>query len=132
MPLEVQVYPEGDLLWAVGRGIVSDQDLAAYVRKYLVEEDLRHYDEVFDLRQADLLDLTFQGLSEVAAAAAPTDPEDTPTRIGLLISRTADLGVSRLYQSIREAKGGRRDLRIFGELSELLEWLGLPEGWSPP
>lgn len=129
MPLQVQVYPERTLIWVRGLGVVTDEDLAEYVGDYLVDQDLRSWDEVFDLGEADLLDITYMGLSKVAAAAAPTDPEETPTRIGILISESVGMGISRLYQRLREEKGGRRALRVFWEREDLLEWMGLPSSW---
>jgi len=132
MPLRVKTLPERSLIWVVGEGVVTDPELASYVREYLIEGDLRSWDEVFDLSRADLLDLTYAGLSQVAAAAAPTDPEEAPTRIAILVSEAVGMGVSRMYQTLREGKGGRRVLRIFWERENLLDWMGLPPGWDPP
>ncbi len=131
MPLAVRVHPDLKLICAVGSGVVSDDDLIRYVEEYLVRRRLRDYGEVFDLTEADLLDLTYIGLSRVAAAAAPTDPDDTPTQISILVSEAVALGVSRMYQTIRENQGGRRNLRIYRELSPLRAWMGLPEDWTP-
>lgn len=92
---------------------------------YLTGEGLHGFNEFFDLSSADLLDLTYAGLSSVAAAAAATDPEAAPTKIAILVSETAALGVSRMYQTLRETKGGRRLARIFRDDSECREWLGI-------
>jgi len=131
MPLEVQVIPERELLWVSGVEVVTDDDLISYVQEYLVEKDLRSWDEVFDLSQADLQDVTYSGLSQVAAAAAPTDPVESPTKFAILISEALGMGVSRMYQSLREGKGGRRALRIFWEEEDLLRWMDLPPDWTP-
>jgi hypothetical protein len=131
MPLTVKVLPERGLIWVEGEGVVTDHDLVTYVHEYLVEKDLRSWDEVFDLSSADLLDLTYAGLSEVAAAAAPTDPEESPTKIAILISEAVGIGISRMYQTLREGKGGRRAMRIFWEREDLLAWMELPPGWIP-
>jgi hypothetical protein len=131
MPLAVQVLPERRLIWVEGRGVVTDHDLVTYVHEYLVEKNLRSWDEVFDLSSADLMDLTYAGLSEVAAAAVPTDPEESPTKIAILISEAVGIGISRIYQTLREGKGGRRALRIFWEREDLLTWMELPSGWIP-
>jgi hypothetical protein len=131
MPLEVRIIPERELLWVSGVEVVTDDDLISYVQEYLVERDLRSWDEVFDLSQADLQDVTYSGLSRVAAAAAPTDPEESPTKFAILISEVLGMGVSRMYQSLREGKGGRRALRIFWEEEDLLNWMDLPPDWTP-
>jgi len=123
MPLEVQVFPEKTLIWVEGKGVVTDDDLIEYVHEYLVEKGLKTWDEVFDLSAADLLDLTYSGLSQVAASAAPTDPEESPTKIAILVSETMGVGISRMYQSLREVKGGRRSLRVFWDREELLTWM---------
>jgi len=130
MPLDVQVIPERELIWVDGRGVVTDDDLVAYVQKYLVEKDLRSWDEVFDLSTADLHDLTYAGLSQVATTAAPTDPLESPTRIGILVSEAVGMGLSRMYQSLREGKGGRRAVRIFWDRKDLLTWMELPLDWA--
>ena len=52
MPLAVQVSPERGLIWVEGKGVVADHDLVSYVLEYLVEKDLRSWDEVFDLSRA--------------------------------------------------------------------------------
>ena len=131
MSLSVRVYPELRLIWVEGSGVVSDDDLENYVQEYLVHRGLRDYGEIFDLSRADLMDVTYLGLSRVASAAAPTDPEETPTQIAILVSETVSLGISRMYQTLRETKGGRRNLRIFRDRPHLLEWMKLPEDWAP-
>ncbi|MGD8360621.1 MAG: hypothetical protein PVJ04_04265 [Gemmatimonadota bacterium] len=131
MPLAVKVFGERELIWVEGEGVVTDHDLVTYVHEYLVEKNLRSWDEVFDLSSADLLDVTYAGLSEVAAAAVPTDPEESPTKIAILISEAVGIGVSRMYQTLREGKGGRRAMRIFWEREDLLAWMELPPGWIP-
>jgi hypothetical protein len=113
-------------------GRVTDEDLEEYVRTYLAEGGLGHFDEVFDLSNADLLDLTYVGLSRVAEAAAATDPGSSPTRIALLVCEPLGVGLSRIYQSLRETKGGTRTARVFFRASDVLDWLGLPLDWTPP
>ncbi len=132
MPLHVRVLKGQRLLWAEGIGRVTDQDLEDYVRTYLVDGGLGSLDEVFDLSNADLLDLTYQGLSRVAEAAAATDLEAAPGRIALLVSEPLGVGLSRIYQSLRETKGGKRVARVFFRASDVVDWLGLPPDWSPP
>jgi hypothetical protein len=123
MPLTVRVDPQRRIIFVEGVGVVNDDDLLDYVQEYLAGEALRGYDELFDLSAADLLDLTHSGLSSVAAAAAATDPEAAPTKIAILISETRGMGISRYYQSLREAKGGRRQTRVFWDEEECREWL---------
>jgi len=127
MPLEVRIDPELRIIFVEGNGIVTDADLLLYVREYLDgESEFRTFDELFDLSSADLLDVTYEGLASVAAAAAATDPEADPTKIAILVSETRGLGLSRWYQSRRESQGGRRLTRVFWDEAECLEWLGIP------
>lgn len=125
MPLRVRVDPELEIIFVDGEGVVTDDDLLGYVHEYLGGEELRGFDELFDLSAADLLDLTYTGLSSVAALAAATDPKADPTKIAILISEAQGMVVSRMYQSLRESKGGRRQTRVFWDRTECREWLGL-------
>ncbi len=131
MPLSVRIFPNLRLIWAEGTGAVTDQHLVEYVQEFLGAANLGSFDEVLDLSNADLLDLTYKGLSRVAEEAAATDPEGHPPRIALLVSEPLGMGLSRMYQSLRESKGGKRTVRVFFRPSDVMDWLGLPEGWVP-
>lgn len=132
MPLEVRIDPERELIFADGKGLVTDQDLLGYIRRYLQEEGLHGYDELFDLSKADLLDLTYSGLAEVASAAAATDSKTKPTKIAVLVSEATGMGLSRMYQVLREDQGGSRRIRLFWDRGKCLDWLGISEGQGPP
>ena len=127
MPLQVRIDPEIQFIFVDGMGVVTDEDLLEYVHEYLGKGEFQGYDELFDLSAADLHDLTYAGLSSVAAAAAATDPEAAPTKtkIAILVSEDVGMKWSRMYQSLRETKGGRRQTRVFWEKTECREWLGL-------
>jgi hypothetical protein len=103
MPLTVRVDPDLQVIFVSGEGVVTDADLT----------------------EADLLDLTYTGLAKTAAAAAATDPEAASVKIALLVSEIRGMGITRLYQSLRQSKGGRRETRVFTDAAECREWLGL-------
>ena len=125
MPVQVTIDSDARVIFLKGEGVVTDDELLSYVLEHLTQADLREYDELVDLSEADLHDLTYSGLSSLAAMAASTDPEAEPTKIAILISEAHGMGISRLYQSLRESKGGRRQSRIFWDREECLEWLGI-------
>ena len=126
MPLTVRVDPELRVIFVVGHGVILDDDLLGYVAEYLGGGELHGYDELFDLTDADLLDLTYTGLANTAAAAAATDPEGVSVKVALLVSEVRGMGITRLYQSLRESKGGRRQTRVFTDNIECRDWLGIP------
>jgi len=126
VPLTVRIDADRELLLVEGTGSVTDADLLRYIEEYLSDDRFRSYDELFDLSQSDLLDLTYAGLSKVASQAAATDPTSAQPKIAILVSETLGIGLSRLYQSLREVKGGRRETRVFLDGTECREWLGLP------
>jgi hypothetical protein len=125
MPLRVRIDHRQRVILVRGEGIVTDRDLLEYVREYLGETELSGYDELFDLTEADLHDVTYAGLSAVASAAAATDPQATAIKIAILVSQVLGLGLSRIYQALREVKGGHRLTRVFWDRDECMEWLGL-------
>lgn len=125
MPLNVQIDENQQVIFVRGEGIVTDQELLDYVREYLGDSRYNIYDELIDLTEADLQDLTYAGLSELASVAAATDPEAIPIKIAILISQSLGMGLSRIYTRLREFKGGRRQVRVFWDRDECMEWLGL-------
>ncbi len=125
MPLNVQIDENQQVIFVRGEGIVTDQELLDYVREYLGDSRYNIYDELIDLTEADLQDLTYAGLSELASVVAATDPEAIPIKIAILISQSLGMGLSRIYSRLREFKGGRRQTRVFWDRDECMEWLGL-------
>ena len=125
MPVLVSVDPQRRLILVRGQGIVTDDDLLGFVREYLHDRDLNQYDELFDLSHADLFDLTYAGLASVADAAAASDERNPLTRIAILISEAQGAGLSRMYQTLREERGGHRETRVFWSRKECLDWLDL-------
>jgi hypothetical protein len=126
MPLVVHVESEKRVIFVRGDGIVTDRHLLDYVGEYLSDPELRGYDELFDLTEADLQDVTYTGLSSVASAAAATDSGGASVKIAILVAQVLGVGLSRMYQTLREVKGGRRLTRVFQDRGECMEWLGLP------
>jgi len=120
------VDPDLQVIFVAGEGVITDEELLGYVAEYLSGRGLHGYDELFDLTESDLLDLTYTGLADAAAAAAATDPEGVSVKIALLVSEIRGMGITRLYQSLRESKGGRRQTRVFTDNTECREWLGIP------
>lgn len=132
MPLSVQVIPERRLIRLVGSGTVTDEELLAYVEEYLGSGRFGGYDELVDFRRASLLEVSYSGLCRVAERAAAADPASRLAKVALLVSEPLALGLSRLYQSLREAKGGSRQVRVLLREEDALDWLGVWEGWDPP
>jgi hypothetical protein len=125
MPLRVRVDQRRAVIFVQGEGVVTDQHLLEYVGEYLANPEFSGYDELFDLTEADLHDVTYAGLSAVASAAAATDPGTPSIKIAILVSQVLGVGLSRMYQTLREVKGGQRLTRVFLDRSECMEWLGL-------
>jgi len=131
MPLSVHVDSERNAILVRCWGILTVEEIRDYVGEYLDRKGLRHMDELFDMMEADLRDLTPSGLASIAEAAVATDLESVPTKIALLVSESTSLGFSRMYQILREDKGGHRATRLFTDREESLRWLGLPSNWAP-
>ncbi len=129
MPLSVHVDQERNAILVRCWGILTTEEVHGYVAEYLDRRRLRHMDELFDLAKADLRDLTPMGLAKIAEAAVATDLDSVPTKIALLVSESSALGFSRMYQILREDKGGRRSARVFTDRAASLKWLGLPPDW---
>jgi hypothetical protein len=126
MPLLVRVDHEKRVIFVRGEGIVTDGHLLDYVSEYLSDPEVRSYDELFDLTDADLHDVTYKGLASVASAAAATDSGGASIKIAILVSQVLGVGLSRMYQTLREVKGGQRLTRVFQDRADCMEWLGLP------
>jgi len=129
MPVEYKIFPEHRLLITWPKGLVTGQELID-VYETIFQDPQCHpsFGELADLRQATTFDVStgdFQLLSDMTMVFQG----DTVAHTAVLVDRPMNEIISRLYQSVAEA-GGAEIVRQFAELTDALEWLGVP-GFDP-
>lgn len=107
-------------------GTVTDEELfAVYEELY---SDPRHragMDELADCRTVDRLELTGQGLRDLASRAAfRMDPRRVSWRVAIVAPQDAIYGMARMFQSLRD--DSPEEVQVFRELVSALYWLNQP------
>lgn len=126
MPIEHRVDAEANLLVVVASGPVADEDLLKYARR--IAEDVSisaGHDELIDLRGVEAGgEVTSPTLRRVASMFSAIDRTPERSRVALVANSDVAYGLSRMYQAFRSESP--LDLRVFREMPEAREWLGLP------
>lgn len=73
--------------------------------------------------------IDFDG-ARTAIAGVQDAPILKANRLALLASGSLQYGSARMYQSLSEGTGNFKEMKIFKEWSEAMEWLGLPDDFE--
>jgi hypothetical protein len=107
-------------------GTVTDADLFAVYEK--LYSDPRHrvgMDELADCRPVDKLELTGQGLRDLASRATfSMDSRRVSWRVAVVAPQDAIYGMARMFQSLRD--DSPEEVQVFRDLVSALYWLNQP------
>jgi hypothetical protein len=132
MPLDYDVHHARRLVFATGRGTVTDQDVFGYQREVWSRPELAGYDELVDMRGVQHIVLppaaSIQELAELSAQM------DTVARSKFAIVAPDNLSnaLSRIYGAYRWLDDrSTKQVEVFRTMPEALAWLGIDGGFRP-
>ena len=104
--------------------IVTDAALMDYQKTVWSDPKIHGFDELIDFSALEKIDVTTQGLEDVAYLAAGMDAAMGASRFAIVVGDSLSYGLSRMYEAFRgmEEKSSRQ-LMIFQRLEDALEWL---------
>jgi hypothetical protein len=122
MPWDVHVDPKQRVSYARLSGLVTFGDIVAMQRKLAIHPlfDAR-VPLVIDMRHAQDLRLTWPEIQE----AIHHSPLDYTTKRAVILDEMDVLGTARVYEMAHEHKKENISLRIFRNVEEAAEWLGV-------
>ena len=125
MPIQISVDSAAQRRISVLTGVIADRDLLEAYTELLASHD---YDPTLD----DLVDtcgvlrveVTPDGVRDVARLVASMDALNPGTRIALVAPGGAAYVMARLFTYYREAQGAPAEHRVFRGVDEAHAWLG--------
>jgi hypothetical protein len=130
MSIRIRIEPDARLRQAVLEGTVGDDDLVDAYAAVLGDPDFDPtLNDLVDARGVRRIDVTPAGIRRLADVIQQVDRLALPTKIAVVVSDDDAFEVARMYESLRAAQHAPAEHRVFRDMAEAREWLGLePEG----
>lgn len=138
MPIDYRVDEETGIAMAVGRGVVTAEDIIKLIERYQADTRLcRPHKELFDVRGVGEWQVSAENVRVVAAHVESMGDRFRGGQVAYVASSDLAFGIGRIFGVVAEELG--IEIRVHRELAEACQWLGLsPEraehhpGLSPP
>lgn len=124
MPVHIDADPGRGLRISVMAGLVTDAELiAAYTALVESPEYDPALDDLVDARAIVRVEVTPDGVREVARIVAAMDARNPGTRVAIVAPGGAAYVLARLYGFYREAQRAPAEHRVFRDYDEAVRWL---------
>jgi len=125
MAIEHRIDEARRIVFAVPRGTMTPEDLAAYQQAVWSRPDLKAYHELVDMREVERVEYGSPWkVREMAGMAAAMDAAGAPTRLAIVAESDPHFGLARMYQTFREVHPkSTREVRVFRSYDEALRWV---------
>jgi hypothetical protein len=126
LPIQHRVDRKYGVVLAWGEGVVSDDELLAFVQRTANDSEFRSgMHELIDLRRVDTSALSTRSLRRTAELFAAFDTGPAQGRVAIVAPEDLAYGLSRMYQAFRGEDAV--ELMVFRDMIDARKWLGLPE-----
>ena len=128
MPANHHIDNKAKLIITTWEGVAIDSDFIEALKKYQKDiqskPDYLGYNELVNFNKVLSIKLTVEGLKNIGQLASRTDQNRVNTKLALVASSDLAYGLARMYEAYRSfAQNTNKELRVFKEESEALEWL---------
>ena len=124
MPVTITPDASQRLRTSVMAGTVTDGELIAAYRALLESPDYdATLDDLVDAREIVRVEVTPDGVREVAGIVAAMDAKNPGTRVAIVAPGGAAYVMARLYGFYREAQNAPAEHRVFRDMTEAHTWL---------
>jgi hypothetical protein len=120
MPARYRIDPERRMILSTGTGVMTDEDLRDHQRRLRSDPAFdRSFDQLWDLQEVTLVEVTSATLRELAQARS----FDPGTKRAVVAPEDVVYGMARMFQTLHDE--APEELNVFRTLEEAKDWLGL-------
>lgn len=127
MPAIHQVDHDARLITTIWKGDTADLGLIYaldnYLTNYKEDTELTSYNELVDLSEIQHIKITFQELSKLAKMASRSNGVNVKTHLAIVTSSKMALTFAKMYVQYRKLTPGNKELKVFDNKLEALQWL---------
>jgi len=122
MPIEFSIDRARRRISTRASGRIQRGELVDYYRRLRAQPDFHaNLDELFDLSEASVVDVTGEDVRELSATTLPFTREGKPVKVAIVAPRDLEFGMSRMYQMLQGQSVNL--VRIFRDRVEADAWL---------
>jgi hypothetical protein len=127
MPIHYRIDSERGVVLAAGEGHITVADLEAYCREIVDDSDYRPgFDELFDFRRAQPWQVPTSDLRKLREVNRQLSGKVGNSRLAYVVGSDFGFGLGRIFMALSD--DSKIEHRVFREMTDAREWLGLPRG----
>ncbi len=136
MAITYRIDFERRIVLAAVSGTLAEDQILAYQAEVWTRVDVTGFDELIDMSAV----VSIEGpvpiadrIRDIAGAAAASDPLKGTSKFAIVAPGDLAFGLGRMYATFRELDSRTtRTVRVFREMGDALQWLGLDAFDLPP
>ncbi len=124
MPIFSQIDSSLGVVFSTFQGVVTQMDIVGQVEGFKTDPAFEpSFNHLIDARGATRIDLS----SDVMRVVSMHSIFNEKSRRAIVAEKDETFGISRMYQSLREAHEKPDQVQVFRKMAEARRWLGLDE-----
>src|SRR5262245_17596840 len=126
MPIEYQVDHRGRIVFAKGRGRLTDQDVFGYQNSVWSRPGVAGYDELMDMLAVESIEIpSTDRMRELASLSAAMDAPGIASRFAVVATNQIAYLLGKIYEAMRGLdERSTKEVAVFRTITEALNWLG--------
>jgi hypothetical protein len=126
MPITIRVNAAERVRYSVLSGDIGDKELVTAFRRAFEASDFDPtLNGLVDLREVRKLDVTSNGIWQLAQILRPADQTAHGRRVALVASSDFQFGMARMVSTLLSAGGLTTEYQAFRDVTAARAWLGL-------
>ena len=126
MPISIKVSAAERVRYSVLSGEIGDRELVTAFRRSFEASDFDpSLNGLVDLREVRKLDVTSNGIWELAHVLRPADESGHARRVALVAASDFQFGMARMVATLLSTGGLTTEYHAFRDMGEARAWLGL-------
>ena len=133
MPIRYQIDDTNRVVLTTGVGTLTDQEVFEYKMSVWSMPRVAGYDELFDVRAVQRLDVpTPERLKELARLAASMDVK-VPSKLAIVANDPVTSEIARIYKEMRKLdRRSTKKVSVFMTVEQAAQWLKPASPKRPP
>ncbi len=127
MPIKYWIDHARRLVWAVGHGTLTDQDVFGYQGEVWARPDVAGYSELIDMSAVGAIALPSAArVRDLAGLSAGMDGRGHASKFAIVAPSDLAFGLGRMYATYRGLEAGsKKQVGVFRSLGEAWAFLGV-------
>jgi hypothetical protein len=125
MPIDCRIDHDHRIVFAAGRGTMTDADVFGYQREVWSQSAVSGYNELMDMADVEAIaEPSPAGVRALATLAAEMDHPETATKFAIVAPQDAAFDMGRMFAAYRDSNSrSKKEVRVFRSMTAALKWL---------